>query len=316
MTAKLMHAMTRSVQDLSHEQTQLSVTEHRDLRVSRQAKPVPESRMPQQAAPQTLRPRRKPCRNNVQVGFRQCQKLTKCAGMPDDAQNLARWTVPAKTALAPIATPAREIDFSNNATSNKARIVRCDNFSDEFVPGSTGESVVTAKQVQDLCCICLHTRDGLPHSLPACVAWQSSGSRPDAFQSEPQSCGLAYHLRFSKSDGEDSMKAIRVHEFGPPAVMKLEDVPDPQPGARQLVVAVKAAGINPVDTYIRAGTYAKKPALPYTPGFDAAGIVESVGPEVRDSKSEIAFTSITTSVARMRRKLFVTRNPSLRCRIV
>src|SRR4029434_10651234 len=87
------------------------------------------------------------------------------------------------------------------------------------------------------------------------------------------------------SDGEDSMKAIRVHEFGPPAVMKLEDVPDPQPGARQLVVAVKAAGINPVDTYIRAGTYAKKPALPYTPGFDAAGVVESVGAEVHRFKA-------------------------------
>jgi len=80
------------------------------------------------------------------------------------------------------------------------------------------------------------------------------------------------------------MKAIRVHEFGPPSVMKMEDVPDPQATARQLVVAVKAAGVNPVDTYIRAGTYAKKPALPYTPGFDAAGIVESVGPEVRRFK--------------------------------
>jgi NADPH2:quinone reductase len=66
--------------------------------------------------------------------------------------------------------------------------------------------------------------------------------------------------------------------------MKMEDVPDPQATARQLVVAVKAAGVNPVDTYIRAGTYAKKPALPYTPGFDAAGIVESVGPEVRRFK--------------------------------
>jgi NADPH2:quinone reductase len=62
--------------------------------------------------------------------------------------------------------------------------------------------------------------------------------------------------------------------------MKLEDVPDPKAGPRQLVVAVRAAGVNPVDTYIRAGTYAKKPALPYTPGFDAAGVVESVGPEV------------------------------------
>src|SRR5688572_1855083 len=80
------------------------------------------------------------------------------------------------------------------------------------------------------------------------------------------------------------MKAIRVHEFGAPAVMKLEDVPDPQPGPKQLVLAVRAAGINPVDTYIRAGTYAKKPALPYTPGFDAAGVVESVGSEVRRFK--------------------------------
>lgn len=81
------------------------------------------------------------------------------------------------------------------------------------------------------------------------------------------------------------MKAIRVHEFGPPGVMKLEDVPDPQPGANQIVIAVKAAGVNPVDTYVRSGTYAKKPALPYTPGFDAAGIVESVGPEVRSLKA-------------------------------
>ena len=80
------------------------------------------------------------------------------------------------------------------------------------------------------------------------------------------------------------MKAIRVREFGPPAAMKIEDVPDPQAGARQLVVAVKAAGVNPVDTYIRAGTYAKKPALPYTPGFDAGGVVESVGAEVRRFK--------------------------------
>ena len=45
----------------------------------------------------------------------------------------------------------------------------------------------------------------------------------------------------------------------------------------QVVVKVKAAGVNPVDTYIRAGTYARKPELPYTPGMDAAGAIESVG---------------------------------------
>jgi NADPH2:quinone reductase len=73
------------------------------------------------------------------------------------------------------------------------------------------------------------------------------------------------------------MKAIQVHEFGPPEVMRLEEVPNPQPGPGQVVVRVRAAGVNPVDTYIRAGAYARKPPLPYTPGSDAAGTVESVG---------------------------------------
>jgi NADPH2:quinone reductase len=73
------------------------------------------------------------------------------------------------------------------------------------------------------------------------------------------------------------MKAIRVHEFGGPEVLKAEEVPDLRAGAGQVVVRVKAAGVNPYDTYMRQGTYAIKPPLPYTPGSDAAGIVESVG---------------------------------------
>ncbi|MGA3167932.1 MAG: NADPH:quinone reductase [Terriglobia bacterium] len=73
------------------------------------------------------------------------------------------------------------------------------------------------------------------------------------------------------------MKTIRVREFGDPEVMKLEDAPDLRAGAGQVVVRVKAAGVNPVETYMRTGTYAIKPALPYTPGSDAAGLVESVG---------------------------------------
>jgi NADPH2:quinone reductase len=76
------------------------------------------------------------------------------------------------------------------------------------------------------------------------------------------------------------MKAIRVHEFGAPEVMQLEEVPDLQPGAGQVVVQVKAVGVNPVETYIRSGMYARKPALPYTPGNDCAGIVEAVGEDV------------------------------------
>ncbi len=73
------------------------------------------------------------------------------------------------------------------------------------------------------------------------------------------------------------MKAIRVREFGPPGVMKLEDVPEPKPDSGQVLVRVRAAGVNPVDAYIRTGTYAMKPALPYTPGSDAAGIMEGGG---------------------------------------
>ena len=73
------------------------------------------------------------------------------------------------------------------------------------------------------------------------------------------------------------MKAIRVHQFGGPEVMKLEDVPDPKPAAGQVVVRVHATGVNPVDTYRRAGNAAPKQPLPYTPGSDASGVVESVG---------------------------------------
>ncbi|MGH9377421.1 MAG: NADPH:quinone reductase [Terriglobia bacterium] len=73
------------------------------------------------------------------------------------------------------------------------------------------------------------------------------------------------------------MKAIRVHQFGGPEVMKFEDVPDLRPAADEVVMRVKAAGVNPVDTYVRSGTYAVKPSLPYTPGSDAAGTIEAVG---------------------------------------
>jgi NADPH2:quinone reductase len=74
-----------------------------------------------------------------------------------------------------------------------------------------------------------------------------------------------------------TMKAIRVHEYGGPEVLKLEEVPDLNAGPGQVLVRVKAVGVNPVDTYIRAGGHAVKPALPYTPGMDAAGEVEAIG---------------------------------------
>jgi NADPH2:quinone reductase len=73
------------------------------------------------------------------------------------------------------------------------------------------------------------------------------------------------------------MKAIRVEEFGEPEVMRLVELPEPQAGPDEVIVRIGAAGVNPVDTYIRAGKYAAKPALPYTPGKDGAGTVERSG---------------------------------------
>ncbi|HXB96546.1 MAG TPA: NADPH:quinone reductase, partial [bacterium] len=67
-------------------------------------------------------------------------------------------------------------------------------------------------------------------------------------------------------------------QFGDPSVMKLEEVPELVPGPGQVLVRVHAAGVNPVETYVRAGAYARKPALPFTPGGDAAGVVEALGP--------------------------------------
>jgi NADPH2:quinone reductase len=73
------------------------------------------------------------------------------------------------------------------------------------------------------------------------------------------------------------MRALVVHEFGGPEVMKIEDIAPPTAGPGQIVIRVRAIGVNPVDTYIRSGMYARKPNLPYTPHADIAGVVEAVG---------------------------------------
>src|SRR4051812_10653093 len=80
------------------------------------------------------------------------------------------------------------------------------------------------------------------------------------------------------------MKAIRVHNFGEPDVLKLEDVNLPAPAAGQVLLDVRSIGVNPVDTYIRAGKYGPR-QFPFTPGSDAAGIVESVGQGVTTFKN-------------------------------
>lgn len=79
------------------------------------------------------------------------------------------------------------------------------------------------------------------------------------------------------------MKAIRVAQTGGPEELRLADVPDPKAGAGQVVIAVKAIGVNPVETYIRSGKYGQK-EFPYTPGSDCAGVIEAVGQGVTNFK--------------------------------
>ena len=89
------------------------------------------------------------------------------------------------------------------------------------------------------------------------------------------------------------MKAIRVSEYGGPSVLKIEEVPAPQAGPGQVLVRAHAVGINPVDTYLRSNTDNRGPKLPYTPGADAAGVVEAVGTGVTAVKRAIRLRSGT-----------------------
>ena len=81
------------------------------------------------------------------------------------------------------------------------------------------------------------------------------------------------------------MKAIRVSEYGGPSVLKLEEIPAPQPGQGQVLVRNHAVGVNPVDTYLRSNTDNRGPKLPYTPGSDTSGVVEAVGSGVSSVKA-------------------------------
>ena len=94
------------------------------------------------------------------------------------------------------------------------------------------------------------------------------------------------------------MKAIQVHQFGGPEVLAVHDIPTPKPGPGEVLVRVRAAGVNPYDTYMRNGTYAIKPALPYTPGSDAAGTIEAVGQGItRVKPGDRVYTATTLSGA-------------------
>src|SRR5712671_255665 len=76
------------------------------------------------------------------------------------------------------------------------------------------------------------------------------------------------------------MKAIQVRRCGSHEALQMVDIPQPAPGPKQALVKIEASGVNFIDIYFRAGLY--KADLPFTPGMEAAGVVESVGPEVTE----------------------------------
>ena len=82
-----------------------------------------------------------------------------------------------------------------------------------------------------------------------------------------------------------TMMAWRVHEFGPPEVMKFERVPRPEPGPGEILVRVEAAGVGPWDGWIRAGKSAMPQPLPLTLGSDLSGEIVSVGPGVSELRA-------------------------------
>src|SRR5437868_8243408 len=79
------------------------------------------------------------------------------------------------------------------------------------------------------------------------------------------------------------MKAIRIHSFGGPEVLKLDEVPEPRPGKGEAVVKIEAAGVNFIDIYFRTGLY--KAQMPLTLGQEGAGTVAAVAEGVTEIKA-------------------------------
>src|SRR5271163_2223778 len=114
-------------------------------------------------------------------------------------------------------------------------------------------------------CMYMFTAKMAPRVLRSAVMW---------YPSRAAQCVLPF-------DGRSVVKRIRVYEYGGPEVLKIEEAEDLRPETGEVLIRVKAAGVNPYDTYARSGNYgARTPTLPFTPGSDAAGVVEAVGPEV------------------------------------
>ena len=86
-----------------------------------------------------------------------------------------------------------------------------------------------------------------------------------------------------QSPAPATMHAIVVHEFGGPDVLKYESTARPEPKEDEILIRVMAAGVNPVDAYIRAGKFKSGP-LPFIPGMDVAGVVEAIGAKITKFK--------------------------------
>jgi NADPH:quinone reductase-like Zn-dependent oxidoreductase len=89
------------------------------------------------------------------------------------------------------------------------------------------------------------------------------------------------------------MKAVRIHRFGSPEVLSLEDIPKPKPTDGEVVVQVKAAGVGPWDALIRSGKSVLPQPLPLTLGSDFSGVIDSLGPDVEDFKIGDAVFGVT-----------------------
>src|SRR6476646_5440971 len=88
---------------------------------------------------------------------------------------------------------------------------------------------------------------------------------------------LVAALPFAAAAQPPTMKAIVLHESGGPEVLKYEDAPRPQPKDDDILIRVIAAGVNPVDVFIREGRLTR---FPFIPGMDVAGVVEQAGNKV------------------------------------
>jgi len=103
------------------------------------------------------------------------------------------------------------------------------------------------------------------------------------FSAAAFAAGILNTVSFAQSV-KPTMKAIVIHEYGGPEVLKYEDIPRPEPKDDQLLIRVIAAGVNPVDGMIRSGIFMGNRAFPIILGGDAAGVVEKVGSKITKFK--------------------------------